>query len=296
MRASLKFRVVKIVPSRARVRLNAKARNRILFDECECECEGEKRTCSVSRLDGRARHARDVLKLTVGSRVRAGVINVGRYIARVTVMNEREVEFTMETLEASARDAEVDVVLAMPRPKALTRLWAPLAQLGVGRIVIVNANKVERYYFDSSALDGEEVRREILRGLEQAGDARTPQVGVGLRLPPVIDRISGASTSDDTNGFEWLLEGDRGWKTKADVLLIAHPGQGPTSVADALDGATGKRVCLAIGPEGGWTDYELALFENAGFKRVGLGSRTFTTDVACISLVSAVRERLQSWQ
>ena len=56
-----------------------------------------------------------------------------------------------------------------------------------------------------------------------------------------------------------------------------------------------SRVLIAVGPEGGWTDYELDLFEGAGFKRVGLGTRTFTTDVACISLVSAVRERLQSW-
>ena len=204
----------------------------------------------------------------------------------------------LEATDERAEVPRVDVLLATPRPKVLRRLWAPLASLGVGRVVLTNANKVERYYFDSKALDPETIRGEILRGLEQAGDYAVPQIGVAKRLPPVIDRLAGVLGDDEleTNGFEWLLNGDAGWDRKPDVLLLAHPEKSPTSMADALAGAdSNSRVVIAVGPEGGWTPYELELFEKAGFKRVGLGSRTFTTDVACISLVSAVRERLQSW-
>lgn len=280
---------------RRRRRARVEARNRILFEPHECDAEA----CALRRDDARAGHIRDVLRAGSGACVRVGVVNGGKYDGVVEHAEDGGMTVRLVAEEASAEASayDVDVLLAMPRPKVLKRLWAPLASLGIARIVLVNANKVERYYFDSSALDVGTIRGEILRGLEQAGDTRVPQVGVGLRLPPVVDRVSGVLSSEDpkTNGFEWLLEGQREWTMDADVLLLAHPGQGRTSVADALADARGKRVLLAIGPEGGWTDYELDLFENAGFKRVGLGSRTFTTDVACISLVSAVRERQQSW-
>ena len=34
---------------------------------------------------------------------------------------------------------------------------------------------------------------------------------------------------------------------------------------------------------------------DAGFVEVALGRRTFATDVACVALVAAVRERTSSW-
>lgn len=33
----------------------------------------------------------------------------------------------------------------------------------------------------------------------------------------------------------------------------------------------------------------------AGFVEFALGNRTFATDVACIALIAAVRERTESW-
>ena len=49
---------------------------------------------------------------------------------------------------------------------------------------------------------------------------------------------------------------------------------------------------LAIGPEGGWTDYEVGLFENCNFIPVSLGNRILRTDVACISLISILKDSI----
>ena len=283
--------------ARARTTTTTTMRNRVLFEPREVD--ERTRTVRLDGSDSRARHVREVLRAGEGARLRVGTVDVGKCEATIERVDE-DGGMTV-VLDPEAERAEVprvDVLLATPRPKVLRRLWAPLASLGVGRVVLTNANKVERYYFDSKAFDPETIRGEILRGLEQAGDYAVPQIGVAKRLPPVIDRLAGVLGDDepDTNGFEWLLNGDDGWDRKPDVLLLAHPEVSPTSMADALAGAdSNSRVVIAVGPEGGWTKYELELFENAGFKRVGLGSRTFTTDVACISLVSAVRERLQNW-
>ncbi len=53
----------------------------------------------------------------------------------------------------------VDVLLAMPRPKVMNRLWPVLASLGAGRILISNAWKTERSYFDTHVLGPEHIRR-----------------------------------------------------------------------------------------------------------------------------------------
>ena len=282
--------------ARDRSQTGVRARNRILFRADEVDGDEAR----VAGLDARARHAREVLGASVGSTIRAGVIDEGRCSGTIIADDGDDGEFivALSAREGSTRAPRVDLLLATPRPKVLRRMWAPLAAMGVGRVFLANASKVERYYFDSKALERETIREEILRGLEQAGDYIVPQIGVAKRLPPIIDRLAGKLEGNDmTNGFEWLLGGDRAWTLDVDVLLLAHPGESRTSVADALAGVDeNSRVLIAIGPEGGWTEYELDMLEHAGFRKIALGTRTLTTDVACISLISAVRERLQAWE
>jgi RsmE family RNA methyltransferase len=53
-------------------------------------------------------------------------------------------------------------------------------------------------------------------------------------------------------------------------------------------GASGpvSRPVLAIGPEGGWTDDEVARLEAHGFRRMSLGPRILRTDTATIALLA----------
>jgi len=50
---------------------------------------------------------------------------------------------------------------------------------------------------------------------------------------------------------------------------------------------------LAVGPEGGWTDYEIALLQQHGFATIALGRRTLRADTACVALLALVHEALQ---
>ena len=47
-----------------------------------------------------------------------------------------------------------------------------------------------------------------------------------------------------------------------------------------------RTILLAIGPEGGWIDDEVALLEEHGFVRYSLGSRILRTDTATIALLA----------
>ena len=138
--------------------------------------------------------------------------------------------------------------------------------MGIGRLCLTNAAKVERDYFDTHWLEPAYYEPLLIEGLEQAGDTRLPNVTVVKRLKPFLEDELDSMFSDSRR-------------------LMAHPGEGTPMGAVRVN--TGQRVLLAIGPEGGWTDFELELFERRGFERVTLGWRTLRVDTACTALLAA---------
>ena len=168
----------------------------------------------------------------------------------------------------------VDLLLAVPRPKVLRRMWAQLSALGVGQVILTNAEKVERDYFDSHVMHDDIFRPLLIEGLQQARDTRLPVVSIHKR-------------------FTVLIEDDLDRLFPTGRRLVAHPASG-RSFRSVLSKAGTDRVLVAVGPEGGWNDFELALLERHGFDRAGLGSRTLTTTTACIAALSLVHEVLSS--
>ena len=65
-------------------------------------------------------------------------------------------------------------------------------------------------------------------------------------------------------------------------------------MTSALADTGGGRVLIAIGPEGGWNDFELRLLEAHGFTRVGLGPRTLRVDTACTALLALAHASLET--
>jgi RsmE family RNA methyltransferase len=151
----------------------------------------------------------------------------------------------------------------------MRRLWAQLAALGIGRLVVTNAARVERHYFDAHVLSPAIYTPLLIEGLQQARDTRVPLVTIARRFKPFIE--------DELD----VLCGDT-------ARVVLHPGA-DTPLGDVVRAADGsRRVLLAIGPEGGWNDFELALLRAHGFVEAGMGPRTLRTDTACIAALSIV--------
>jgi RsmE family RNA methyltransferase len=239
--------------------------NLILLESGEVDGEG------VSVLSGeRARHMLKVLKVAPGHRVRVGLIDGPAGHADV-----ERVEDGAVALRCSF-DAEVpplpgvDLLLALPRPKVMRRLWAQLAAVGVGQIILTNAERVERDYFDSHILTSEVYRPLLIEGLQQARDTRVPSVSVHRR-------------------FRVLIEDDLDRLSGGGLRIVADPGA-ETPVSTVAGGVTAARILLAIGPEGGWNAFERGLLEAHGFIAAGLGPRTLRTDTACVALLTLVHD------
>jgi RsmE family RNA methyltransferase len=239
--------------------------NLILFDAAAVRPDA-----SVEAVGSQARHLVHVLRVQPGQQVRVGIIDGPLGVATVTTINDGSVTLQCALDHETPERPGVDLLLALPRPKVMRRLWAQLAALGVGQVILTNAEKVERDYFDTHLLRPDGYRPLLLEGLQQARDTRVPIVSVHKQ-------------------FRKLIESDLDSLFPTGRRIVAHPG-GATSISGALGAASG-RVLLAVGPEGGWNDFELSLLQSHGFAPVTMGPRTLTTTTACIALLTLVHSR-----
>jgi len=233
--------------------------NRILFGPEEVQADG-----TVVLSDGRAEHILGVLRAEPGRSVKTGVLNGWAGTSRILEIGGGRVRLQPEHAQA-APEPWFDLLLAAPRPKVLKRLWPQLAALGAGRVVVLNAFKVEKCYFSSQWLDPAHFRPLLIEGLMQAGLTRLPEVLVRPRFKPFVE-----------DELDALFPGT--------LRLLAHPGPR----APLPDGGPSPRPLLAVGPEGGWTDYEVHALQARGFRLFSLGERILRTDTACVALVSVL--------
>jgi len=242
--------------------------NMILLKPGEVDASGR---CVLS--DHRAKHIRSVLKAETGKSLRIGLLNGPLGSGLVDQSGSDGIILKCDFDDEPPPEPRIDLLLAMPRPKVMKRLWAQLSALGVGRIVLLRADRVERYYFDSHVLDPEFYTGLLMEGLQQARCTHLPEVLVRPLFKPFVE-----------DELDQMFSGH--------LKLLADP-----SGQQGLGALTGSiritdRVLLAIGPEGGWSPYELNLLADHGFELVGMGKRILRTDTATIGLISMLAEYL----
>lgn len=243
--------------------------NLILFEPSEVG------GASDTRLSGaRAAHLVNVLKVAAGHQVRVGILDGPCGVGTVQSVSDGTIELRCSFETTVPSRPRVDLLLALPRPKVLRRLWAQIAALGVGQIVLTNAERVERHYFDARVLTPECYRPLLVEGLQQARDTRLPTVSIHRRFKVLVeDQLDGLS--------------GRGLRLLADPAATEPTG---AVVRESVE----ERVLLAVGPEGGWNDFEMHLLGTHGFRHVGMGLRTLRSDTACIALLALVHDAMRS--
>ena len=221
----------------------------------------------------RADHAIDVLNVAPGHTIRLGMLNGAIGVGTVLQVVDRCVSLRCVFESKLPPRPRLDLLLALPRPKVLRRLWAQLAALGVGQIMLTNAERVERNYFDTHVITEACYRPLLIEGLQQARDTWLPNVSVHKQ-------------------FRVLVEDDLARLFPDGRRLVAHPGCGNADPGLARVGSA-ERMLLAVGPEGGWNDFELKLLTAHGFHSFDMGGRTLRTDTACIALVALIHAALR---
>lgn len=224
--------------------------------------------CQVRLTDRRADHLRKILKVTVGDTVRVGIIDGLMGIGTVDDISKHAVVLTLQTNTAPPNKLELDLILALPRPIMLKRVLAQIAALGVNHLFLINASRVEKSFFEASPIKDEEFTPYLHNGLEQAVDTIVPTVSVHHRFKPFIE---------DT--LPTIAAGRK---------IIAHPVSATSLIEEFRSPPPEERTLLAIGPEGGWVDYELTRFDDCGFRPFTLGPRILRVDTAVPAIIAQI--------
>ncbi len=215
------------------------------------------------RLTGRRlKHVIEVHRAEVGDEFRVGLANGRIGTGRITHLEPSLLEMDVRLESPPPAELPLTLILALPRPKTLRRVIRTVAAIGVKRLVLLNAFRVERSYWASPALGAECLREQIVIGLEQARDTVFPDIQQRKFFKPFVE--------------------DELPDLAADTLaLVAHP-----PAPSPCPRAVGRPVTLAIGPEGGFIPYELEKLHEAGFLAVNCGDRILTVESAVPALAA----------
>jgi len=214
------------------------------------------------RLTGRRyTHACEVLSVTNGKSLQVGLLGGKIGSGTVLAVDKRSLELDVRLEFAPPVPLPITVILAMPRPKVFKRVLQGLTAMGVKNIILLNTWRVDKSYWQSSALTPAEVREQLILGLEQARDTILPTLQLQMRFKPFVeDSLPGLATG-----------------TRA---LVAHPLCSQPCPANIQ-----QPVTLVIGPEGGLTGYEIAKLTEAGLSSIHLGNRPMRVETAVPALI-----------
>lgn len=228
----------------------------LLFDEDFVDA-------SRVRLTGRRlTHVTEVHRASVGD-----VLTVGREGGRigtgeVLLLNDQVLEMRVTLERDPPPPLPLTLILALPRPKVLNRVLAGATSMGVRRIVLLNAWRVEKSYWKSPKLSEENLRMQRVLGLEQARDTTLPAIELQRLFRPFVE-----------DALPGIVAGT--------LPLVAHP----TGIRECPR-QVGSPVTLVIGPEGGFIPAEIASLERAGCEIVTLGERILRVETAVAALIS----------
>jgi 16S rRNA (uracil1498-N3)-methyltransferase len=225
----------------------------------------------ASLTGARARHLAKVLRAEPGMRFDV-VAGTRVFAAIVTIVQDERVEFALgEELNAEAA-LPLSLMLAVFKFDRMEWAIEKATELGVEQIVPVLTRRTEKHLAQAAA-----ARVERWRRITQEAAKQSRRVDIPCVSNPQLLKAA-------------LMEGYAGTK-----LLLAENEHG-VLLRDALGSPAASKVSaqltLAIGPEGGWTPEEEALFAESGWSAVSLGPRILRSETAAIAAVAVAAASL----
>ncbi|WP_115025070.1 16S rRNA (uracil(1498)-N(3))-methyltransferase [Synechococcus sp. UW69] len=210
----------------------------------------------VRLVDRRADHIRAVLRAAVGDSVRVGELNGLLGHGRICAIDADSVVLRVELSQPPPPRHRFDVVLSLPRPKVLRRLFRTVAEYGVANLHLIQSARVEKSYWQSPLLAPDKVHDALLAGMERASDTVVPKVHQYRRFRPFVE-----------DQLKDICAGRPCWIAQMGASLALRE----TPPGDAV---------VMVGPEGGFVPFELELAQAVLAQPVHLGSRTLSVDTA----------------
>lgn len=217
----------------------------------------------------RARYLGRVLRLRTGDTISVFNGEGPEWSASIQAMSKTTVTLRVgEAFEAATESPlKVHLVQGVSRGERMDYVVQKATELGVKRITpVLTEYGMVKLDAARAARRREHWEHVAVSACEQSGRTRVPLIDAPLPL--------------------------RNWfgskPAEVDAELILTPGA-PTSLANIASPTT--KVCLLIGPEGGFSDTEYEDAAVAGFQAVSLGPRVLRTETAAAAALSVLQSR-----
>jgi 16S rRNA (uracil1498-N3)-methyltransferase len=187
--------------------------------------------------------------------------------AVVRSVGRSDVELSVLSREQINRELPVELTLCVTLPKGDRQRWLveKAVELGVTRVIPLRTQRSVAQPVEQSLL---RLRRTVIEASKQCGRNRLLEIGQPQAWPDLVEDTAAAP-----------------------CRLLAHPRMAsPTRIFGSEE--LPDSVLLAIGPEGGFADDEVALAVAAGWHTVDLGPRILRVETAAIALAAMVVERM----
>ena len=223
-----------------------------LIAENKAEISGEK-----------VRHLNEILKAEQGNEVRVGLLGGKKGKAVIEKIETEKALLSFDLNEDPLPKIPLSVIVALVRPKVLSRLISDLVSYGVSGIEIIQTYFGDKGYWENELFTENGLKEAVVKGLEQSMDTIMPKINLVKRFGPYSNDILPTYPANSS-------------------CYIALPGDFP-KIGEI---EKGRSNIIAIGPERGWTKYEANQFIKAGFQPVSLGNRVIRTEAAVHACVA----------
>jgi 16S rRNA (uracil1498-N3)-methyltransferase len=215
----------------------------------------------ASLLGANAAHLARVLRARVGQEydiVCGDAVRMGT----ISEVSEERVDFALGEVVAAGGERETVLLMAVYKFDRMEWAIEKCTELGVTRIVPVIARRTDAHLATAAAKRVERWRRIAHEAAQQSRRQRVPQIDEAVKLKVALNVETG-------------------------VRLLLNENEQAKKIYDVLSEKP-QEVAIAVGPEGGWADEELAQFDAAGWQSVTLGSRILRAETAAIAAMAAV--------
>ncbi len=228
--------------------------------------------CAELRGDA-ARHLGRVLRAEPGQLYELSdgeEVWLGR-VARVSSARDCAIEFVVtEKLPAVDSLLRIRLLLSIVKFDRMEWCLEKATELGVSEIVPLAAERSEKTLIHAAEKRSERWKKILLESAQQSRRLRPPTLAATARA----DAAFGAASEN--------------LKIIFSERVTAQP------LREILQREPTREVCIAIGPEGGWTDAEFSAAAKSGFREASLGREILRTETAVIAALAIVRYVLET--
>ncbi len=215
--------------------------------------------------DERFTHIKTILKSDINDIINIGILNETKGKAKITLIDDCKVELKIVSLEEQEKKSKIDIICALPRPQTLKKVLSTCATMGVNNLYLIRSEKVEKSYFHSPLLEEKNYTKFLIEGLSQGKRTQLPIVTIH-------------------NRFKRFFAEE--FSTKNSICLLAHPDEQNYLSSEML--SSNKNIVLAIGPEGGWNDFEIDFMIEKGFTKFKLSENILRVETALTAALAQV--------